>query len=833
MAEQRASTQKTSVPRGKRSTRASSDAPPDPKPPRRSRAARLGLVGRHKELTELAKLLPRTSKVTVVAVSGRPGVGKTFLTEHFAKANRASFPGGIYRIALHPDESRTAAELLGSMAARVQVDPSYVVGNLRHSRGLVILDDVDHEAQVRVLMDMVRKLARVPLIIAGRHAGLGRATGWPRIRLQEHPSPAEALQQLAGHGVDTTDPRQQQALHQLAEQLGRLPLALSLVAGLLQPGAYTPQGLLEALQPQDFAPARSALRAVFDLAWDTLHTLLARTRPADEADRLRRGLAYLAHGTHAPVGPRLAAAIGGLELQQARELLTTAESLCLVQPEPSRTAWSLHPFIADRLRANEPMVDTRALQTRMTEWFLDRLRAASSDDDERSPARAQLRNHSEALDQWRLAQSGRDAFVAAEAGFGFAMDGGPYEGWIGACDRADTDALTDPEKSTRLWYLGRLACQAGQYERAMEAAKAKVEVDRRRKHPKGVAFARGLIADVLTRRGEVDQALHIHQKDELPIYERLGDSRHKAITVGKIADILKARGKLDQALHLRNNDELPIYEALGDVREYAITMGKIADILTKRGELDRALHVYQNEQLPVFERLGDDRSRAITMGRIADILVKRGELDRALHIHQNVRLPVFARLDDIRSKAITMGKIADIVQMRGDLDRALYIRQSDELPVYDRLGDVRSRAVTMGKIADILEARGNLNRALYIRENEELLVYAKLGDARARAVTMGRIADILETRGDIDRALELRQNEELPVYERLGEAHEMAVCMTNVAILRIQQYDATSRRDATRLLSRAHREFVRMGLPDAETIVQIAEHHGLELEGAA
>ncbi|MEM9460074.1 MAG: hypothetical protein AAGF11_38215 [Myxococcota bacterium] len=786
-------------------------------------------MGRARELDELARLLPRTSNVTVVAVSGRPGVGKTFLTEHFARSNRASFPGGIYRVALRPDESRTAAELLGSMAARVQVDPSYVIGNLRHSRGLVILDDVDHEAQVRVLMEMVRKLARVPLIISGRHAGLGRATGWPRIRLGEHPGSAEALHQLAGAGIDIDHPEHGSALHELVEHLNRLPLALSLASGLLQPGAYTPPALLEALRPEG-SPTRAALRSVFDLCWDTLRERLARDRPEREAEHLRRGLAYLAHGPTAPVGPSLAAAIGGLDHAQACELLTAAESLCLVQPEPNRTAWSLHPFIADRLRAAEPTVDTDALRQRMTAWFLQHLRIASSDGDERSPARTLLRTHSEALDQWRLTQTGQAAFVAAQVGFGFAMDGGPYEGWIGACDRADPDLLDEASKSMRLWYLGRLACQAGQYERAMEAAKDKVRIDRRRNHPKGVAFARGLIADVLTRRGEFDQALHIHQKDELPVYERLGDFRQKAITVGKIADILRARGRLDQALHLRNNDELPIYEQLGDVREHAITMGKIADILTKRGELAHALHVYQNEQLPVFEQIGDDRSRAVTMGRIADILVKRGEFDRALHIHQNVRLPVFEQLDDVRNKAVTMGKIADIVQLRGELDRALYIRQSDELPVYDRLGDVRSRAITMGKIADILEARGNLNRALYIRENEELLVYAKLGDARARAVTMGKIADILETRGDIDRALDIRKNDELPVYERLGEAHEMAVCLTNVAILRIQQYDATSRRDATQLLTRAHREFSRMGLPDAQTVAQIAEHYGLELE---
>ncbi|MCA9710634.1 MAG: hypothetical protein KDK70_32630, partial [Myxococcales bacterium] len=100
---------------------------------------------------------------------------------------------------------------------------------------------------------------------------------------------------------------------------------------------------------------------------------------------------------------------------------------------------------------------------------------------------------------------------------------------------------------------------------------------------------------------------------------------------------------------------------------------------------------------------------------------------------------------------------------------------------------------------------------------------------RSCVVTMGKVADILQARGALEEALRIRREEQLPVYERLGEAHEQAVCLTNLAILRIQQYDATSRSDAARLLAQAHRDFRRMGLPDARTVEQIAEHYELPL----
>jgi phosphopentomutase len=63
--------------------------------------------------------------------------------------------------------------------------------------------------------------------------------------------------------------------------------------------------------------------------------------------------------------------------------------------------------------------------------------------------------------------------------------------------------------------------------------------------------------------------------------------RAKAITMGKIADVLQARGQLDEALRIHQEELLPVYERLGDVHAKAITMGRIADILQARGQEDQ------------------------------------------------------------------------------------------------------------------------------------------------------------------------------------------------------------------------------------------------------
>jgi hypothetical protein len=118
--------------------------------------------------------------------------------------------------------------------------------------------------------------------------------------------------------------------------------------------------------------------------------------------------------------------------------------------------------------------------------------------------------------------------------------------------------------------------------------------------------------------------MRIRREEALPVLERLGDIRARAITLGQIADILQARGELDEALRIRREEELPVFERLGAVRERALTFGKIADAFQARGELDEALRIRREEQLPVYERLGLKRDLLVGRVNVALALLGRG-----------------------------------------------------------------------------------------------------------------------------------------------------------------------------------------------------------------
>jgi len=208
------------------------------------------------------------------------------------------------------------------------------------------------------------------------------------------------------------------------------------------------------------------------------------------------------------------------------------------------------------------------------------------------------------------------------------------------------------------------------------------------------------------------------------------------VTMGQIADILYRRGEHDEALRIRREEELPVFERLGDVRSRAVTMGKIADILYQRGEHDEALRIRREEQLPVFERLGDVRSRAVTMGQIADILYRRGELDEALRIRREEQLPVYERLGDVRSRSVTLHKIASALIESGGIEQGriqeIFEALFEAYQIANQIGLPDGIAFVGIELAQVIAICGLTDEALAILDVVDA-AFAKLGNAEGRA----------------------------------------------------------------------------------------------------
>jgi tetratricopeptide (TPR) repeat protein len=324
----------------------------------------------------------------------------------------------------------------------------------------------------------------------------------------------------------------------LVRELGGLPLALHLAAGHLRTLMSVEAVLTElragryALGPADAASwlgmtaaDRASLAAAFGLSL----TLLKRQGGAEGA-AWRRGLIGLAHGPAAGVGAGLGAALAGLEEAPFRRLTAAAARLSLLtafERQPGRPAWTLHPLLAEWLRG-EDAGDADAGNgsgpfERMSQWFLDRL--PESGDAAQGERWGDVHEETAGLAHWleRLPPDRR--LEAARASSQFAIDTGPFLIWRAFLETMLGDALPDAVRSDVLWTVGNVAHRGGDPERALAAAEEQRALDRTRGAEGDAAMAAGLIADIASARGDLDEALRIRTEEELPVYERLGDVR--------------------------------------------------------------------------------------------------------------------------------------------------------------------------------------------------------------------------------------------------------------------------------------------------------------------
>ena len=119
------------------------------------------------------------------------------------------------------------------------------------------------------------------------------------------------------------------------------------------------------------------------------------------------------------------------------------------------------------------------------------------------------------------------------------------------------------------------------------------------------ALALAELGELLRGTGEIAKAKQ-YINEAVECFARLGDEHQAAVASGSLADILTARGELDEALAIRREKELPVYERLGDVRELVVARVKIALILLQRGRAE--------DVEPAFEHLAWSHQTARRLG---------------------------------------------------------------------------------------------------------------------------------------------------------------------------------------------------------------------------
>ncbi|WP_308013623.1 AfsR/SARP family transcriptional regulator [Streptomyces beigongshangae] len=732
-------------------------------------------TGRAEQLDELSRHLLAdadgagpTTTVVVSAVSGTAGVGKTALAVHWSHRVRERFPDGQLYADLRgydTDEPVPAADVLTGFLVALGVPGSEIPlrvddrsaryrTELSERRMLVVLDNASSSEQIRPLLPGAA-LCRTVVTSRDTLSSLVSLHGAHRLVLDVLP-PGDAVRLLR----TLIGPRavaEPQAAAVLAEQCGRLPLALRIAAELALSRPASPlsaltaeledqRGRLELLDSDD--DPRAAVRAVFSWSYDRL--------PAEAAATFR--LLGLHPGPD--VDAYAAAALCGRPVADTRRTLDLLARSHLIQPtRPGRHGMHdlLRVYAAWQAERLDGAGDRAAALDRLLTHYLAASCAAM---DVLFPAERQLRPRVQApatelpplsteahAKEWLASEhSVLPAVIAAEAARGRAKhavglattlhrhfdsrglftDGLAVHGNALRAARAAGDRRGEAEVRTCLGVTHR---RLAQYDEAVLHHTAALELCRGNGLP--VLEARNLtnLGVLHELRGRYREAAERHE-EAVVLFRKAGD-------IGGEADALNNLGIIHELLEeyetaaVQHRQALVLYRAIGHSFGEASALGNLGIVLSRLDQHATAAEHFE-QALALFRRLGHRGGEAHALSNLGDAHSRLGHHRRAAE-HQRAALALFQRTGERYGEAGSLNGLGEALHGSGQSAEALAAHRS-ALALATEIEEKEEQARARIGMARIHQGRGDLPAA---REQwqEALALYSALGSPRVAGVS--------------------------------------------------------------------------------------------------
>ncbi len=688
-------------------------------------------TGRQHELAELADAAAGAGGVVSIhAIGGMAGIGKTAFAVHAAHRLAGRFPAGQIFLPLHAhtpgQRPADPADALASLLLTIGVPAGQIPADLQARTGLwrdrlagrpllLILDDAADSEQIRPLLPG----GGGSLVLVTSRRRLTALEDAQTISLDALP-PGEAaglLVRLAVRpGLSSADP----AVREITRLCGCLPLAIGMLARqLYHHPAWTVAGRAAELAAavdrlELLATENVSVAAAFDLSYADL---------TEDQRRLFRRLA-LHPGTD--IDRYAAAALDSTPLADARRGLEALyEQYLLTEPAPGR--YRMHDLIREHARALASRLDPGDDREQATGRLLDYYQHAA--------ARAQA----------LLARG-----VPAEAP-GAAPAAAPV-----LAGREQALAWARAERTTLLACLDQVTA-AGQHARVIALTAA--------------------LAALLSYDGPWDEAITRHAT-AVQAARQIGDRPGQALALTDLGDVRRLTGDYPGAVR-------DLQEALGISRDLgyrpgqALALTNLGNTRQQTGDFPAAVRDLR-EALGICRDLGNRPGQALALTRLGHTRLMTGDY-RAATRDLREALGICRNLGDRRGQAHALTGLGDVRRLTGDHTGAARDLQ-DALGIYRDLGHRPGQATALTYLGVVRRLTGDYPAAA--RDLQEALgISQDLGDRRGQAIALAYLGEVRGLTGDFPGAAGDLQ-ETVSIFREIGARMRHAAALAQLGVVR-------------------------------------------------
>jgi len=630
-------------------------------------------TGREKELDELRKAI-RSGNVAISGLKGMGGVGKTALALVLADEMKPYYPDGqIYLDLLGTTTPFSPAKAMEHVIRSFHPDSKLPedaaqISPLYHS----VLTD----KKVLLLMDNARDSKQVEPLIPPRGCFLFVTSrqhielpGLHATRLDTLP-PKDAENLLLSICRRITD-----KAGALAKACGYLPLALRLAASALnEHETISVESYLERLSDT----ARKS-KELAEPALATSYDLLS-----DDTKRAWRQLAVFP----STFDSAAAAAVWGVGLETAEDLLGALVSFSLVEWNPQARRAHLHDLARDfaTSRLNGDPQEERAARLRHAAHYASVIRAADDTYDK-----------------------GGDNVLKGLAFFDLERTN-IETGFKWACVSLDAD---DAAKVCNdygcAWSILELRQHPGAeripwFEAALAAARMLSDRQSEGNHLCGLGLA---YADL----GDARKAIE-HYEKHLAIAREIGDRGGEGAALNNLGLAYADLGDARKAIEYYEQ-YLAIAREIGNRRGEGIALGNLGNAYKNLGDARKAIEYYE-QYLAIAREIGFRRGEGNALGSLGLAYAHLGDTRKAIEYYEK-RISIAREIGDRRGEGAALGNLGVAYKNLGDARKAIEYYER-RIAIAREIGDRRGECTALYNMASQLYKLGRRAEAIPLAE---------------------------------------------------------------------------------------------------------------------
>jgi DNA-binding SARP family transcriptional activator/tetratricopeptide (TPR) repeat protein len=736
--------------------------PAAPVPPRHLPPDITTFTGRREELDRLCDLLTskRATPVSISAVDGTAGIGKSALAIHAAHRVAAGFLDGQLYADLHGSTAglapREPSEVLARFLRSLGVDGKHVPTDLEEASAmfrslmadrqlLVLLDNAASAAQIRPLLPAAPGCG---VLVTSRQV-LGALDDAVHLHLDVL-APAEAEDLLARISGPARIAAEPEAAATVARLCGGLPLALRIAGAKL---AIRPHWSIAHLAER-LADERRRLDELRAADLDVRAAFMVSYEGC--TGEQRRALRLLGLLDAPDFAGWVLAALLDIPVDAAEDLaerLVDTRLLEVAGGGPARYRFHdlLRLYARERAHAEEPEAGrAAALERALGAWLT-------------------LAEHANAQLHPGGLRRPIDGVVARppDPGAVAAAERDPL-GWferehaalVAACGQAHAGqhaALTCALAAALAGYFGAHS-HWEDWQRTHELA---LDAARRAGNRRAEASMLRGLGDLRQEQARWEEAVACHQ-EALLVFADLDDQHQQAATLYALGEAYRDLCRDEEALDCYRR-AMPVAAAVGDRHLQASTQLSQGIVRRDQGRLDQAVTCYV-EALAILRTLGDRRCQAGALNSLGIARREQGRHAEAVACYEEA-LALLVALGDRRWQAALLRNLGVVHDDQGRAGEAVACYE-EALAVFRTVGDRRWQAGTLLSLGDTHRAQGRFEPAGACYE-EALATCRELGERRGEAATLDSLGQLHHDQRRFDDAARCYR-QALATFQEIG-----------------------------------------------------------------